>query len=201
MATKEAESQKTIPQKINDLKGQIVANSKDAEWAKKMLSELTSLQKQNDVESVELIVPTKDVIETYKLGESLDVIKTKKGFLVKTKSLDYAFYSGIGSGGVYAMINNYCQILEQYDSLSEEEKDTASQFLTAISVIMQTPIFASISDLALFKIANNCIEVANEEGQRILEEATKFEETEDDHKKNAEFDNLRKAGDVITADL
>ncbi len=185
---------KKIEDKIKDVKQQLIANSKDGEWAKKMLAHLTSLQKQADIETVELIVPTKDVIERIDFG-SFSIARTSQGYLFEAKGGLSTFVS-LRMQAVCDMIQ---YVFEMYNNPSddEEQKKIADSYMAAVGYIMQTPIFASLNEMALYDIAANILRAFNEYVANNVNNAELKEETEEDIKANIEAENIAKAVEMI----
>lgn len=186
----EEKKQITIEEKIQTLTKQIVANSKDAEWAKKMLAELTSLQKQADIEAVELIVPTKEVKQTIDYG-AYSLKKTPRGILFTTKGGMSTFVE-MRMQSVYEMLS---QVFYLHDNPPEDEeaKSVYESFETAVAYLMQAPIFGSLNDKTLFSTATNLIRVFNEYCEENYNNAQHHEESEEDIRKNIVADNMASA--------
>ena len=170
---------KTISEKIADAKAQIISNSKDAKWAKTTLDKLISLQKQDDIEPVEMIVPTKEVKETIDSG-SVRISRTIRGFLFEAK------------GGMYTFVDNrmvaVCAMLHTLFELhnkerNEEEESLYFSFQNAVSYIFQTPIFASLDEKMLFRTAADILKNFREYIE-IKENTAPHEETEKDIESN-----------------
>ena len=78
-----------LQQKLKEVKAKIKTNSKDAHFAEALIDELVGLQKQADIEPVELIVPSAEVEHTYQIDDVTTLIKTAKGYLYKHGKLSY----------------------------------------------------------------------------------------------------------------
>lgn len=176
-----------IEDKIKELKAQIISNSKDAEWGKKMLSQLTSLQKQADIEPVELIVPCKEVKDTIE-EDSYFLKRTPRGILFQTKSGVSTFVE-LRAGTTYQMLNQLFA-LKDTPPTTEEEKEIAELYSTAVAYTLQGPIFASLSEKSLYEHASHILQKFNEYVEENVENAELKEETEQDIKDNIEFENL-----------
>lgn len=177
----------TIKDKIKEIKNRIISNSKDAEWANKMLLELVSLQKQEDVEPVELIVPTKEVRETLDFG-AVKIMRTIRGYLVQCKG-GMATFVELRMSAVCAMINTLFELHGK--ERNEEDENIYEAFREAVLYIFQAPIFASLSDELLFGIATDILRRFKEYSEPKQE--IPHEETEEDIKENIEVENTAKA--------
>lgn len=183
-----------IEDKIKDLKKQIVANSKDAEWAKKMLIQLTSFQKQSDTEAVELIVPVKEVKETIDFG-AYTLKKTARGILFTAKG-GLATFVELRMQSTYEMLDRVFYI-HNNPAQDEETKELYKAYTDAVAYIMQAPIFCSLSEQTLFEVAATMLRCFNEYCTKNVDNAEIHEETEEDIKENIAFENMNKALEEI----
>ena len=162
----------------------IVANSKDAKFAKDLTVELLSIQGQLDVEAVELIVPTKDVVETYQLDDVVQLVQTKGGFLYKFGNTFYTFVPF----GFNSLFNSMADVAKLAEDKDNEDNATV---IKAFNSIMQWPTVALYDENTFWASATSMQQILNEYCQRNIEEAKalKDEETE----KNAEAEAVSAA--------
>lgn len=198
----EKESRK---QRIDTLKKQIAANSKDAEWAKKMLHELITLQRQEDVVPMELGVPVSEVKDTAD-ADSFKVIKTTRGYLFQTRG-------GALSTFVESKYNSVCSMLDTLMYLVKKNKreEFEDSYLDCISYVMQAPIFAAMGlSLPAYNkpaehdsIFNIGLVILNEFSRFTAKHFTEAEaptETEEDIKENTIMENAADSIDMMTAE-
>lgn len=183
-----------IEDKIKDLKQQIIANSKDAEWAKKMLVHLTSLQKQADVESVELVVPVKEVKRTLDF-DAYTLKKTPRGILFTAKGGLHTFVES-RMQAVHEMLDRVFYIRDN-PAEDDETKNLHSAYGDAVAYCLQAPIFCSLGEKTLFDVASTLLRCFDEHCKENYENAELHEETEEDIKANADFENAGKAIETI----
>lgn len=185
-----------IEDKIADLKAQIVANSKDAEWAKKMLVQLTSLQKQSDVEAVELVVPVREVKQAIDFG-AYTLKKTPRGILFTAKGGLSTFVES-RMQSVHEMLD---RVFYLHDNPAEDDetKDLYNAYTDAVAYIMQTPIFASLGDKMLFDIAAHILGGFNEYCAENVNNAELREETEEDIAANVATEKMAKVIEDIAS--
>lgn len=181
----------TIDEQIKDLKSQIVANSKDAEWTKKMLAKLTSLQRGALVEPVELIVPQKEVQETIDMG-SCKISRTIRGYLLEAKGGMFTFVNN-RMASVCAMLNTLFELNKPEKVQSEEDKELFDSFSSAVLYVFQGLIFSSLKDEMLFGIATDILTRFNAYCQENVDNAELHEETAEDIEKNIAFENMGQA--------
>lgn len=170
---------KPIVERIADLKKMIVATT-DRTHVSKLLDQLLSLQRQEDVEPVELIVPTKEIRETLDFG-AVKIMRTIRGYLVQCKG-GMATFVEHRMSAVCAMINTLVELYSK--ERNEEEESIYEAFREAVLYIFQAPIFASLSDELLFGIANDLLHRFSEYAE--LKQEITHEETEEDIMKNDE---------------
>lgn len=188
---------KKLEDKIKEAKNLIIANSKDAARTKKLLTTLTSLQKQADVEAVELIVPTKEVLDEIK-EDTYSYKRTPRGILFQTKSGLNVFVENriVRTHGMLA------QLFElRYNPPQDEEMAQVSDaFYGAVTYLMQAPIFASLSEEILFETATNLISNFNNFVKQNIDDAELKPETEQDINDNNTLRNALEAIENIEKD-
>lgn len=191
----EKESRK---ERIESLKNQIATNSKDNGWAKRMLDELLSLQRQEDVEPMELCVPMSEVKDTAD-ADSFKVIKTIRGYLFQTRGGALSTFVESKYASVCSMLDTLMKLIWCAD---KEEYEQAYQ--DYISYVMQAPIFAAeglslpaygkpAEHDSLFNIAIAILKEFNRFTEKHFTEAEAVEETEEDVKDNAVLNNINEA--------
>lgn len=197
----EKESRK---ERIKTLKNQIAANSKDAEWAKKMLHELITLQRQEDVVPMELCVPVSEVKDTAD-ADSFKVIKTVRGYLFQTRGGALSTFVESKYGAVSSMLDTLMYLVKK-DKLDEYEQ----MYLDCISYVMQAPIFAVMGLSlpvygkpaeydSLFNIGLAILKEFSRFTAKHFTEAEAPAETEEDIKKNTVVENASDAIGMMTA--
>lgn len=189
-----AEKKRKTEDKIKNLKNQIVTNSKDAEWAKKMLVRLTSLQKQSDIEAVELVVPVKEVKQTLDF-ESYSLKKTPRGILFTAKG-GMNVWVEMRMQSVYEMLD---RVFYLHDNPAEDDetKEIYQAYSDAVGYCLQSPIFCSLGEKMLFEVAATLLRGFNEYCNENIDNAALREETEEDIRKNIYFENTSKAIDEM----
>lgn len=183
-----------IEEKIKKCKDEITANAKDPAWMKKQLVHLTSLQKQADVEAVEVVVPSHEVTETVDFG-AFSLKRTIRGILFTAKGGMSTFVE-LRMQSVYEMLDNVFQ-LHNNPPADEEGKQNAESYIDAVAYIMQTPIFASLSAELLFDVASNLVRGFNEYVIANVDNAELKDETEADIRANIDAENIGKAMETI----
>lgn len=186
-----------LADKIKKSKATIIANSNDATFAKKELSYLLSLQKQADIEAVELVVPTKEVEETIEFDSFL-VKRTPRGILYQCKNGVSTFVESRATG-VYNMLSCFFNKTEVDDETLAEMIDVYKE---CVSYVMQAPIFASVDTSLSIDLATHIIRAFNEYVSRNAVNAELHEETAEDIAANKEFaDAVEALNQIADSDI
>lgn len=179
-----------LQQKLKEVKAKIKTNSKDAHFADALIDELVGLQKQADVEPVELIVPSSEVEHTYQIDDVTTLIKTPKGYLYKHGGLSYIWVP-FGLNTLWQTMNELDEILGK-EERTEEEDVTISM----INRMMQWHTVAFYDAETLIDSANASVKILNDTLARYKERISP-KETEGDIKSNVEFSNASDAIDSL----
>lgn len=179
-----------LQEKLKAVKAKIVANSKDAHFAESLIDELVGLQKQADIEPVELIMPCAEVERKHQIDDVTSLTKTLRGYLYKHGETSYV-YVPFGPNQLYNAMVDFDALLSKPERTEEEDL-----LISMIQRMLQwhTVAFCDVESLvdsatASAKILNGIIE------RYTPSEATP--ETEADIKANAEFEQERKAVDEL----
>lgn len=183
-------AEQQLQEKLKEVKAKIKANSKDAHFADALISELVSLQKQADIEPTEIFIPVADVEKSHDFGPAK---------LSKVKGGKYIFEA---KGGMWTIVDirmqslyGVCEhIFENYENPNEDKEiqEMEESLRNAMIYSFQTPILCSLDQQMLFEVMAQAIKSFNEYAVRIMPQ-TATPETEEDVKKNIEFDSVQKA--------
>ena len=183
-------AEQQLQEKLKEAKAKIKANSKDAHFADALIEELVSLQKQADIEPVELIVPTAEVEHTRQIDDVTTLTKTVRGFLYKHGNTSYVWVPF----GLNTLYSTMCEV----DELLGKEKLTDEEG-TIISMFNRMLQWHTIA----FYDAETLIDSANASVKILADAVTRYEsridpkENEEDIKANTEFENASKAVDEV----
>ena len=177
-----------LQQKLKEVKAKIKTNSKDAHFADALIDELVGLQKQADVEPVELIVPCAEVEHAYQIDDVTTLVKTPKGYLYKHGGLSYIWVP-FGLNTLWQTMNELDEILGK-EERTEEENTTISM----INRMLQWHTVAFYDAETLIDSANASVKILNDTLARYKERVS-TKETEVDIKSNVEFSNASDAID------
>ncbi len=179
-----------LQQKLKEVKAKIKTNSKDAHFADALIDELVGLQKQADVEPVELIVPCAEVEHAYQIDDVTTLVKTPKGYLYKHGGLSYIWVP-FGLNTLWQTMNELDEILGK-EERTEEENTTISM----INRMLQWHTVAFYDAETLIDSANASVKILNDTLARYKERIS-TKETEEDIKSNVEFNNASDAIDSL----
>lgn len=183
-------AEQQLQEKLKEVKAKIKANSKDAHFADALIEELVSLQKQADIEPVELIVPTAEVEHTRQIDDVTTLVKTVRGFLYKHGNTSYVWVPF----GLNTLYSTMCEV----DELLGKEKLTDEEG-TIISMVNRMLQWHTVA----FYDAETLIDSANASVKILADAVTRYEsridpkENEEDIKANTIFENASKAVDEV----
>lgn len=138
-------------------------------------------QRQLCVEPTELMVKTADVKDRISF-DSCEIVKLKIGYLFTAKG-GMSTYVSPAMGSVYTMLNT---LFELRDSNDEGASEAYDAFASAVIVLFQTPIMASLSEKSFIDTAIAVTKIFNENCDALLKKPLK-EETPEDAQLNAEY--------------
>ena len=183
-----------IKKQIHEVSGRIIANSKDAKFANKLVGQLLSLKGQHDVEEVVLIVRNKDVIKEYD-NDNLVIVKCKDKFIWRHKG-GFGFWVEPRMKALYEYLDNLCAMKDKYDELSEEEKSVYNGMYFGMSLVTELPMFVCASDEMFFNVVNTIMD----ELKKLDSQVNNAELKEETPEENAEFEAKAKAMEEVFKD-
>jgi hypothetical protein len=172
------DKKKVLKERFNEVKNQILANSKDSHWAKNAIDELVSLKGQLDHEPTIVYLPTKDVEKQFK-GETYEMSIMKDGTAVYHTYGGYTVVAKPNITSLAGTIEEYVNSQDYVLDLNDEDKENFHLSLSAFSYIMSLPTFA-FSDLGFtYDMAGSIVAFLREKAEILLNEELKAETRED----------------------
>lgn len=174
-----------LKERLDEVKNNLIANSKDAHWAKNAINELLSLKGQLEHEPTLVYLPVKDV-ENKLEGGTFEMSIMKDGTAV------YHTYGGLtvvakpNLTSLAGTIAEYVGSQEYVATLNEEEKELFDLDLSAFGYIMSLPMFAFSNKEFTYSIASNIVEFLRKSADELLNEEL-HEETSEDVEMNERF--------------
>lgn len=176
------ENKKELKKKIDDIKGLIKANSKDAHYADTLISELLSLHKELKHEPTLVNIPMSDVEKSHK-GDSWEMCYTKRGEAVYKTTGGYTLICGSMFNALNATIESTIDYLNGNidGELTDEQKKLIENDVVMTSWMLNLPLHAC-SDLEFkFDLTNRFIEFIQKQLEKSSED-TQEETVEEDEK-------------------
>lgn len=193
------DKKKVLKERFNEVKNQILANSKDSHWAKNAIDELVSLKGQLDHEPTIVYLPTKDVEKQFK-GETYEMSIMKDGTAVYHTYGGYTVVAKPNLTSLAGTIEEYVNSQDYVLDLNDEDRENFHLSLSAFSYIMSLPTFA-FSDLGFtYDIAGKIVSFLREKSEILLNEELK-DETEEDILANEQFRTASEAVQEIQNDI
>ena len=193
------DKKKVLKERFNEVRNQILANSKDAHWAKNAIDELVSLKGQIEHEPTIVYLPVKDVEKKFS-GDTFEMSIMKDGTAVYHTYGGYTVVANPNLTSLAGTIEEYVNSQDYVLELSDEEKENLQLSMSAFSYIMSLPTFA-FSDLAFtYDIAGSIVSFLREKSEILLNEELKGE-TEDDILANEQFRTATEALQEIQKDI
>lgn len=180
------EERKPTEDSIKTLTNQIISNSKDAKWAKDMLTQLAGLYQMDK----EIDIAANEVTDTIDLG-ACAIKRCKQGYIFDAKGGLQTFVSW-RMGKVCAMLNTIFEYNAKADK-TDDEQTTFDAFVDAVLYVFQCPIFSSLDERALFQNSTSILSTFQEFCNEHYTNAEAVDESEQDLRDNAEFERQSQA--------
>lgn len=176
--------------KRKEIIAKLKANSKDAHFAESLIEQLIDLQKQLDIEPAELIVPLSEVKQTWNIDEVTTLVKTVRGYLYKHGNIS-AVWVPLGMNTLYASMQELGDLLDKPSRTEEEDC-----VITMINNMLMWHTVAFMDDQTLLESATASVKILDGVMNRIQNKVN-INETEEDIKRNVEFENIQKLTDDL----
>lgn len=158
-----------------------------------MLDELLRNEKKI-IEPVEVIVPTSEVINTYK-SDAISFIQTTRGILFKTAALSYWVFVERGDNALYLQME---RIVDLKDMPEEEWSETDVAIYESIIYLLQAPLFATVNPQMQINISHEILSQFNAWCNDKLNAVAQPESIED-IEKNKEMNDVSEAIEHIVS--
>ena len=174
-----------MKKKLQEKTKQLTAISKDAHFAESLIEDILSIKAQMCVETTELYVREKDVIEVFDFDSVCFKVCTT-GILFHAKS-GYTTWIEPRCRGLFGEIVEMLKAKKEILALSEEERknldaeelEMKEQFFNAWVHTLEMPVAASISPKILFDTAAAFLKSFREETDRMLSQPLHEENAQD----------------------
>lgn len=173
---------KEIKAKIDDIKAQIKANSKDAHFAEKLIGDLLSLKGQYEHQPTMVNVAMDDIIGTLE-GNTFTIYKTKSGDTGFHLKAGYDIVVRPTVESLNKSLAAFVDYQKEMDSLSEEEREWYKQDLIATQFCLTIPMYAFADMDFKLKVANMYADYMLKVQTDLLDNVELQEETPEENKR------------------
>lgn len=170
-----------IKAKIEEVKAQIKANSKDAHFAEKLIGDLLSLKGQYEHQPTMVHVAMDDILGTLE-GNTFTIYKTKSGDTGFHLKAGYDIVVRPTVESLNKSLASFVDYQKDIEELSEEEREKYEQDLIATQFCLTIPMYA-FADLDFkYKIANMFADYMLKIQHKLLDNVVLQDETPEENK-------------------
>lgn len=188
---------KEIKAKIDDIKAQIKANSKDAHFAEKLIGDLLSLKGQYEHQPTMVNVAMDDITGTLE-GNTFTIYKTKSGDTGFHLKAGYDIVVRPTVESLNKSLASFVNYKDDIDKLTEEERGWYEHDLIASQFCLTIPMYA-FADLDFkYKIANMFADYMQKLQKDLLDNVVLQDETPEENKR---FEEATKGLEEIKSQL
>lgn len=166
----------SLNKRLKEVKEQIIANSKDAHFAKKLVDELLVTKGQLSIQPLELNVGKK--VDEFK-GETFAIVKTDRGCLYHEYG-GYNIFVTPSQPCLYTTLVDYVDNKDTYFELTGEEKEVFEMNLSAVAYCLSIPKFCFADVEFTYDIASKVVKFLTESYEKAMEEPLQEETIEQD---------------------
>lgn len=170
-----------IKAKIEEVKAQIKANSKDAHFAEKLIGDLLSLKGQYEHQPTMVHVAMDDILGTLE-GNTFTIYKTKSGDTGFHLKAGYDIVVRPTVESMNQSLATFVDYQKEMDSLSEKEREWYEQDLIATQFCLTIPMYAFADMDFKYKVANMFADYMLEIQNKLLDNVELQDETPEENK-------------------
>lgn len=170
-----------IKAKIEEVKAQIKANSKDAHFAEKLIGDLLSLKGQYEHQPTMVHVAMDDILGTLE-GNTFTIYKTKSGDTGFHLKAGYDIVVRPTVESMNQSLATFVDYQKEMDSLSEKEREWYEQDLIATQFCLTIPMYAFADMDFKYKVANMFADYMLEIQNKLLDNVVLQDETPEENK-------------------
>ena len=170
-----------IKAKIDEVKAQIKANSKDAHFAEKLIGDLLSLKGQYEHQPTMVHVAMDDILDTLE-GNTFTIYKTKSGDTGFHLKAGYDIVIRPTVESLNKSLAAFVDYQKDIEKLSEEEREWYEQDLIATQFCLTIPMYAFADMDFKFKVANMFADYMLEIQHKLLDNVELQDETPEENK-------------------
>lgn len=166
---------KELKEKLKTIVGKIKTNSKDQQFAQKLVDDLLSTKGQLDVEPLELDCGKK---EKEYLGDTYRITLTNKGVLYHEYG-GYNIFVTPSQGALYECLSDMVINQGENAKMEGEQKDNLSLMQTVLGWVLQTPKYAITDAQLSVEIATMVIKHINDKYEELMSKGLQDETVEE----------------------
>jgi hypothetical protein len=170
-----------IKAKIEEVKAQIKANSKDAHFAEKLIGDLLSLKGQYEHQPTMVHVAMDDILGTLE-GNTFTIYKTKSGDTGFHLKAGYDIVVRPTVESMNESLASFVDYQKDIEELSEEERERYEQDLVATQFCLTIPMYAFADMDFKYKVANMFADYMLKIQHKLLDNVELQDETPEENK-------------------
>lgn len=168
---------KELQKKLNDIKSQIKANSKDAHFADTLINELLTTKAKIGVEPIELNVGKR--IDAFS-GETFEIVKTDRGAMYHEFGGYTVFVENRNNVSLYQTLCEYIDNKDKFAEMEGEEKEQFELQTQAVAYCLGVPKYCFSDATFFYELATYIVEFIRQQYEMLLDEPLQEETIEED---------------------
>lgn len=179
------DKKQVLKERFHEVKNQLLANCKDAHWAKNAIDELVSLKGQLDHEETLVYLPKKNV-EDIVSNDTFELAVMKDGTAIYKTYGGYTVIANANLLSLNSKIAEFVRLNKELDDTSEEEQENIELDLAAFGYILSLPTFVFSDVNFTYEMAGHIVKYLREKYEEAMENGVE-EDTAEDVLENNKF--------------
>lgn len=192
------DKKQVLKERFHEVKNQLLANSKDAHWAKNAIDELVSLKGQLDHEETLVYLPKKNV-EDIVSNDTFELAVMKDGTAIYKTFGGYTVIANANLVSLNDKITEFVRLNKELDDTTEEEKENIELDLAAFGYILSLPTFVFSDVNFTYEMAGHIVKYLREKYDEAVSET--LPETPEDVIENQRFRDASLALDELGEEI
>ena len=172
------DKKKVLKDRFNEVKNQLLTNSKDAHWAKNAIEELVSLKGQLDHEETLVYLPKKNV-EDIVSNDTFELAVMKDGTAIYKTFGGYTVIANANLVSLNDKITEFVRLDKELDDTTEEERENIKLDLAAFGYILSLPTFVFSDVNFTYEMAGHIVKYLREKYDEAVNSEPLAETPED----------------------
>lgn len=192
------DKKQVLKERFHEVKNQLLANSKDAHWAKNAIDELVSLKGQLDHEETLVYLPKKNV-EDIVSNDTFELAVMKDGTAIYKTFGGYTVIANANLVSLNDKITEFVRLNKELDDTTEDEKENIELDLAAFGYILSLPTFVFSDVNFTYEMAGHIVKYLREKYDEAVSEV--LPETPEDVIENQRFRDASLALDELGEEI